>query len=337
MHIGRQYTLLEFLVWSRYDSYWLIAGAAVPTMAYTLLGFTWLALPWIPIALIGTAAAFITGFRNSATYARAWESRQIYGAIVNTSRAWGLLVMDFVRPTASLPEPAAATVRTQLIHRHIAWLTALRFQLRQPRPWESMQTTSNAEYRDRNFVVAEQHEDMGEALRPVLHETEHRHVLACANRATQVIALQGRQLVTLHADGVLGAYHHVAMERLLTDLYDHQGRCERIKNYPYPRQYATISKFFIRLFVGLTPLGLIHEFAKLGDWQVWLTIPTSFLIGWVFNAMDRVGEATENPFEGNANDTPITTLSRTIEIDLREMLGESHIPAPIPAQRNIQL
>jgi putative membrane protein len=75
----------------------------------------------------------------------------------------------------------------------------------------------------------------------------------------------------------------------------------------------------------------------MGPWQGWLTIPAAFLIGWVFNAMDRIGEATENPFEGNANDTPITTLSRTIEIDLRELLGEANIPSPLAAQDNIQI
>ncbi|BAH40375.1 MAG TPA: multidrug transporter [Gemmatimonas aurantiaca] len=337
MHIGRQYTLIEFVHWTRYDSFWLLVGAATPTLLYAVLGWTWLTLPWVPIALIGTAAAFIAGFRNNATYARAWESRQIYGAIVNSSRSWGLLVMDFVRTGAVLSDAQAATVRTQLIHRHIAWLTALRFQLRQPRQWESMVLHSNSEYQRTHFVVPERVDKLEELLTALLSEDDQRRVLAGSNRATHTIALQGQHLAALHADGVIDAYHHIAMERVLQEFYDHQGRAERIKNYPYPRQYATISKFFVRLFVWLTPLGLLNEFAKMGRWQVWLTIPVGFLIGWVFTAIERVGEATENPFEGNANDTPISTLSRTIEIDLREMLGESDIPAPLAPQHLIQI
>jgi ion channel-forming bestrophin family protein len=337
MHIGRQYTLVEFLYWSRYDSYWILAGAVVPTAAYQMLGFTWLAMPWVPIALIGTAAAFIAGFRNNATYSRAWESRQIYGAIVNSSRSWALQVIDFVQVTASFDASQAHDAHTQLVHRHIAWLTALRFQLRQPRPWESTQPANNLEYQRQHFVVPERTEDVSDALRAVVHPDEQQEVLAASNRATRLIALQGRHLASLQRAGVLDSYRHVALERTLTELYDHQGRCERIKNYPYPRQYATISKFFIRLFISLTPLGLLNEFGKIGPWQAWLTVPAGFLIGWVFNAMDRIGEATENPFEGNANDTPITTLSRTIEIDLREMLGETNIPSPLAAQDNIQI
>ncbi|WP_211256435.1 hypothetical protein [Edaphobacter aggregans] len=51
--------------------------------------------------------------------------------------------------------------------------------------------------------------------------------------------------------------------------------------------------------------------------------------------MDKIGDASENPFEGSPNDVPITSLSRVIEIDLREMLGEREIPAPIQPVNNI--
>lgn len=195
----------------------------------------------------------------------------------------------------------------------------------------------NTEYQHKYFTVAEHVGDLSAELAALLSEQDHASVLAKTNRATHLIALQGQVIAELYGKGLLEANHRVLLEELLMDLYAQQGKCERIKNYPYPRQFATINLFFIRLFVWLAPLGLLGEFAKLGTWQVWLTVPASYLIGWVFNAMERVGEATENPFEGNANDTPITTLSRTIEIDLREMLGEADIPKPIPVQNKIQL
>ena len=55
---------------------------------------------------------------------------------------------------------------------------------------------------------------------------------------------------------------------------------------------------------------------------------------WLFLAVDKVGERTENAFEGNSNDIPITTLSRAIEIDLRQMLAEADAPARlVPVHR----
>ncbi len=71
--------------------------------------------------------------------------------------------------------------------------------------------------------------------------------------------------------------------------------------------------------------------------MIWLNIPFSVIVNWVFNTMEKIGEATENPFEGGANDVPISTLCRTIEIDLREMLDEKDIPSPLAAVNSIQM
>lgn len=65
---------------------------------------------------------------------------------------------------------------------------------------------------------------------------------------------------------------------------------------------------------------------------MWLTVPFSALIIWVFFLMELIGDFSENPFEGTYNDVPITSISRAIEIDLREMLGETNIPAPLKAE-----
>jgi putative membrane protein len=89
------------------------------------------------------------------------------------------------------------------------------------------------------------------------------------------------------------------------------------------------------LFALLVPFGTLQEFDKLGDHYVWLTIPFTVLICWVFLTMEKIGEASENPFEGMPNDVPMAALSRTIEIDLREMLDEKEVPPPLTAVNNI--
>lgn len=329
MYTADHFSVRAFVTWTRRDSAWLLAVAVVPTLLYVLAGWHWLALPWVPIALLGTASAFTVGFRNNATYARLWEARQIYGAIVNASRSWGLMVRDLIVPAERCSVSDVAAAHTRLIHRHIAWLTALRYQLRQPRSWETMRLKANIEFRDKFYRVEEQSGDLQGALAPWLTAADLARVMRATNRAAHVLVLQGEDLAGLRAIGAIEANAHVALEQLLATLLTHQGACERIKNFPYPRQFATINLFFIRLFAYTVPLGLLGEFARIGPTAVWLTIPFGFLIGWVFNAMERVGQATENPFEGSANDVPITALSRTIEIDLREMLGEADIPAPL--------
>ena len=335
MHAGRRYTFKEFIYWTRRDIYVLSTLAVIPTSLLYFFGWKWIAIPWVPIALIGTAAAFIVGFRNTQTYNRLWEARQIYGSIVNTSRAWGIEVKSFV------DGPVAAAdlrkIHQELIYRHIAWLTALRFQLRESKTWENMKVKkSNVEY-SRLYHVDEWEKKLEEELRPFLTEKELAYVLGKKNRATHIISLQSDHLKALKAQGLITELNLIELELLLVNLYEQQGKCERIKNFPYPRQFATINQMFVRLFAFLIPFGVLNEFQKLGPWMVWLTIPFSVIVGWIFMTMERVGESTENPFEGSANDVPITSMSRTIEIDLREMLDEQNLPPALGPQNNILL
>lgn len=44
--------------------------------------------------------------------------------------------------------------------------------------------------------------------------------------------------------------------------------------------------------------------------MVWLIIPFSVIISWMYASFGQVGESTENPFEGNANDVPISQISK---------------------------
>lgn len=328
MHVGRRYSLKEFLYWTRRDIYLITAIAAVPTILYQFLHWHWLALPWVPIAMVGTAAAFIVGFRNTQTYNRLWEARQIYGSIVNSSRSFAMMINSF------LPAPESEA-KKQFIYRHIAWLTALRFQLREERAWETIKSAiSNIEY-SKLFTVEEWNSSLEKELESLLSEEDRKHVLAKKNRATHLINLQSLHLKRIKEAGKIDPLDYVEVENQLVQLFEHQGKCERIKNFPYPRQFATINQMFIRLFVSLIPFGMLNEFQKLGDHMVWLTIPFSVVVAWIFLAMEKVGENTENPFEGNANDVPITALSRTIEIDLREMLGETDLPPAKQAKNNI--
>jgi ion channel-forming bestrophin family protein len=326
MHIGNHYKFLEFILWTRRDIYKLILFASIPTAVYQFFHLTWLAIPWVPVALMGTAAAFIVGFKNTQTYNRLWEARQIWGSIVNTSRSLGVMVVNFVH--------ADAREHRKIIYRHMAWLTALRHQLRKPQPWENMSLPQNREYR-KFYSIPEWEIALESELPLFLERDEMEAVLKTKNRAAQLNAHQASAFTKLRAKRKIDEYAYVELMRRLADLYDHQGRAERIKNFPYPRQFASMNKVFVWAFVSFLPFGLLGEFNKLGPNFVWLTIPFSVIVSWIFTSIDRVGQSTENPFEGGANDIPMAAMVRGIEIDLREILGETDLPEPRVAMKNI--
>lgn len=328
MHIGRRYSAREIFFWTLRETVVFVLIPTVLTVAWAVFGQAWLSIPWQPVALVGTAVAFVTSFKNNAAYGRLWEARQIWGSIVNGSRTWAVQVLDM--PTSPLDAKKA------LVYRHIAWLTALRFQLREARGWEHIKTqVENLEY-SRRYEVPEWKSELGAELEPLISAAEKTHVLSKKNRATHLLAAQSRTLQELSTKGELTELRFIELERAIAQLYDCQGRAERIKNFPYPRQFATLNTYFIWMLILSLPFALMPELAKLGAHFVWLTIPIASAVSWIFHMIDKIGEASENPFEGGPNDVPISTMARAIEIDLRELLGETP-PQPLAALHNIQM
>ena len=53
------------------------------------------------------------------------------------------------------------------------------------------------------------------------------------------------------------------------------------------------------------------------------------LVSYTFFGLDALGDEIEEPFGTQPNDLPLAAMSRTIEINLREALGEPDLPAPL--------
>ena len=136
---------------------------------------------------------------------------------------------------------------------------------------------------------------------------------------------------------VIDDYEHSDLTKLLGELYNLQGGCERIKTTPLFRQYSLFSRIFVELFVFLLPFALVAEMSKFGEHGIWLVIPFSVLISWVFMTMEQIGEASENPFDNGSSDTPMSAICRNIEIDILEMLDETNLPPKIEPFNDVLL
>lgn len=353
MYTKKKYSLRDMLLWTRVELFYFVALSTIVAVLYEVADLRWLQLPWTPVALIGTAVAFLIGFQNNAAYGRAWEARKIWGGIVNESRTWATYVTDMVtNEYANQPasEEELQDHRHQLIYRHIAWLTALRYAMRTKRPWEVFtEHRTNKEWYEK-VCIPERDGALHEDLAELLTTDELQQITSKSNPAAALLTNQSKQLRQLKERGLLWEFSFLQLESLVRELFALQGKSERIKNFPYPRQYATLSYDIVRVFILLLPFGvipafsaigqiLISEYPQFGSWFVWLGIPFTTIVCWVFNTMQRIGIVGENPFEGSANDVPISTISRTIEIDLREILNEpaDAIPDPYPVINGVQM
>lgn len=342
MIVKRSITLSNLLDWSWLHIVWLLMLSSAVALIYYFKIIT-LQLPWLPVSIIGTAVAIFIGFKNNSAYARMWEARKIWGAIVNSSRAWGMYVDGYISNQFAENKQSDETIhqiKQRLIYRHIAWLYALRSQLLVTTPWELAgqkgHTGTRAKYYQKKFGLGLIKDEVTRIeLGKFLPVSEHDRLIANTNTATQIINEQSRDLSRLREQGLINDFGHMELMKVLYHFYEHQGKSERIKKFPLPRQYANIDRYFIGIFILLFPFSMIPSLLEIGDWGIFIAISITTLVGWVYVMMELVGDYSENPFQGMAFDIPMLSLCRTIEIDLLEMLGEKELPPSIEAKNGI--
>lgn len=343
MIVKKNFSLIRIFNFSGHHLVWLLPFVIGVALMQEYSGWNWVNMPFQPVALVGTAVAFYLGFKNNQSYDRLWEARKVWGAIVNSSRAWGSYVKNFVGDQFTqekVPNDQIMQWHKKLIYRHLAWLYALRSQLLIPTEWEHISQPglvgSYARRRMVKYGVGQLDEEITkEQLDQFLEKEEYTEMLSFKNMATQLIDKQAQELKALRKQNYIDDFRHMELQKLLYDFYEHQGKLERIKKFPLPRQYGSISFIFVGIFIFLLPFGMLPLFSGMNTIGFILSILLTVTVAWVYLVMELVGDYSENPFEGSANDIPMYSLCRTIEIDLREMLGETQLPKGVDSKNGI--
>lgn len=254
-----------------------------------VLGAEFLALSSLPLGVIGSALSIFLAFRNSSAYDRWWEARTLWGGLVNSSRTFARQTVTLIVGQDDDDPETVASLQRRLIVLQICYVHALRCHLRQQRPFAE--------------------------LRRWLDDDTLDELRGQRNVPAAILTLMAGTLRDAHARGWLDSFRWTALDRTLGDITDVQGGCERIKNTPMPKQYDYFPRVLVNFFCVLLPFGLVEGLGL-------LTPLASTCLGLIFITLDRIGREIEQPFENTVQDTPMTSLTRTIEINLRQTLGE---------------
>jgi putative membrane protein len=288
---GRQLTTM--LVYVGMPLLMLVLYDLAVVVAYKVMHWDWVALPHIPLTLFGSAIGIIVAFRNQSAYARWWEARTLWGGIVNNSRSWARQVTTVMMPLNDAEAAELKAVQRRLVYHQIAYAHALRQQLRQLEPWG--------------------------LLTPLLSEQELNELRDKRNVPLAIQQQMGALLRQCQVRGWVDIAHWRALDGNLDDMVDAQGGTERIKNTPMPKQYDYFPQLFVQMYCVMLPLALVTTMG-------WFTPLGSTLVGFIFLALDKIGRDLEDPFENSVYDVPMTSLTTTIEINLRQLLGETVLP-----------
>lgn len=295
MMVSNSGSLLRVLIWQwRYGLLYAGLGASA-WLIHDVLGWTQVRIPIAPASIVGAALGIFASFRVNGAYARWWEGRQLWGKLVNSSR------MLCSQALAYLGDRAAAerAVRRQVLYIHV-----LRCQLRDDDPFAD----------------------------PMVQ----RAVALCGLSDAEVAALR-QQTSACHAllDQILGELSRAApdplrlqsLDQTVAALLDAQGGCERIKRTPMPRGYAFFVSQLLVLFAVLFPLAVV---ADLG----WAVVPVNLAVCLAFTLISETGRVLEDPFNHFWNSLPLSSLSVTIERNLRQRLGDRELPDAVAVDAN---
>ncbi len=247
-----------------------------------------------PFTLIGLVLGIFLGFRNHAAYDRYWEGRKLWGRLVNASRSLARQALTLAQAGQDESNPASCRhFQTDLIHRQIAYVHALRHHLRD----------------------TDSHED----LAPFLDPEERQQLQTQKNIPIAILQSMGERIRRAWDAGWISEYHLPVIEGTLTTLTDIQGGCERIKNTPIPWVYTVLTHRIVAFYCFFLPFGIIKDVQELTPLVV-------MLISHAFFGLDEIGDEIEDPFGTEPQHLPLTALCRTIEVNLRQALDEKEIP-----------
>lgn len=226
-----------------------------------------------------------------------FNNNQAYGRWWEARIIWGALVNDSRSWARSLVAYSKDQIKAEkMIRRHIAFLYALSCSLRKD--------NTNTNYT--TYLTT----DELNSLNPNYH------------RANEILQFQAQDLNTLLQTGAIDEFVFASLNSLLQNFCDGMGKSERINNTIYPITYVYFTQLFIWLFIALITMSTS---SLIGISSIIL----GWLMGFVFNAIHFNGMSLMNPFSHNPAGIPISSITRSIEINLLQTLKSSNIPEPL--------
>ncbi|MBL4689316.1 MAG: hypothetical protein JKY37_32285 [Nannocystaceae bacterium] len=297
MMVSSKSSLIGLLRWQQKNVLLYASAALMALLLIRAAELVWLELPVLPLQVIGAAIGIFVSFRTNSAYDRWWEARKLWGGLINVSRMFATQAVTYLAP-------ADREVTTRLVHRHIAYVHALRSLLRGQDPLQ-----------DETFLAVVP--DDPDSLR------------GQSNLTHALVHMQLHDVVALDAQGKLSEFRTQSIDRSLTTILDVQGGCERIKNTPFPKGYGFIADRLVLTYAVLLPFALVHTLG-------WMAIPANVLVCLSFSLISEAGRVLEDPFNLFWNGLPLSNMSQTIERNLRERLGETELPEiPGPDKQGI--
>ncbi|MEJ7828220.1 MAG: bestrophin family ion channel [Segetibacter sp.] len=248
---------------------------------------------WLPDMPL-TIPAFLG---TSISVLLSFKMGQSYDRWWEARKIWGAIVNDsrsFVIQLQSFINEKN-TIK-KMSFRHIAWCYSLGQSLRNQNPLDN--------------------------LDPYLNVDDLKSLAKHNNKPLAILQQNAQEIRLLKQNNEIDIYTQIQIDNTLTRLCDAMGKAERINNTFFPTTYRLFLHFSIYLFVVILSIALKGV-------EIYFEIPLLLVISSVFFLIEKSAAHLQDPFSNRPSDTPVTSIARTIEINIKQLLDEKEIPQPL--------
>ncbi|PSM50674.1 hypothetical protein C7Y66_02810 [Chroococcidiopsis sp. CCALA 051] len=223
-------------------------------------------------------------FRTNTAHEKFWEGRKLWGSLVNTVRN---LTRDlWIGVKEETPQDRAQKEYTlRLI---VAFAVAMKLHLRG--------------------------EHVTDELSDLVAETQFFRLKYTNHPPLQIAFWIGDYLQEQHDRDRLNIYQLTSLQKLVDQLVDILGGCERILKTPLPLIYPLILKNLVFVYCLVIPLEIVKEVN-------WFTSSIITFVSFILLSIEQIGSEIEEPFGHNSCDLPLDIICNTILHNVEDLIA----------------
>lgn len=222
-------------------------------------------------------------FRTNAAYERYWEGRKLWGSLVNTVRnlARGILITIEDHSTSNKVAKEANMRLT------VAFAVALKLHLRR--------------------------ESISQELMPLMCSSNYSKLKNVEHPPLKIACWIGDYLQEQYRHDLVNLYQLNTLCKLVDDLVDVLGGCERILKTPTPLIYSIFLKQILVIYCLILPLELVIHLG-------WWTAFAMAFFSLILFGIEEIASELENPFRNEPNNLPLDVICNMIYRNVEELV-----------------
>ena len=152
--------------------------------------------------------------------------------------------------------------------------------------------------------------DLADVIHTMLTPIDAEYLLRQRRLPVPILAKLRQACQQLASQGQLTVAEEMALDRNIEELNDALLICQRITASPIPPLYTSHTSRLLMFYLGCLPLAL-HQ-----SMNGFVTLLTSFVVGYAMLGLDEISHLLENPFRL----MPLLQLSKASMLDVADAL-----------------